>query len=113
MALMGGVIDLDVLNDVIRHKERFSAIPFENAFEWAAQQADLYPQPQAENIESRLDSEWEKVPSDYPSILSPTSSISFWVPSISSILRENTPHCGKSTSFRDRLQVLYHTLSHL
>ena len=53
------IVPLEVLNEVVRAKQSSSAILFENVFDWAAEHAELCPEPD-ETLESFFCSEWRK-----------------------------------------------------
>lgn len=58
--LIVDLISFDVLNEIIRHRESSSDIPFKNILDWAAEHAELCPLPEEQTLETRFSSEWKK-----------------------------------------------------
>lgn len=60
MAILVEIVSLDILTDVVRNKQEDADIPFENIFEWAAENAPLCPEPPDPSMKARFQAEWKK-----------------------------------------------------
>ena len=59
-AVIAEMVSLDALQKGVKHQQSGSAAPFTNVFDWAAEQAELCPDPNDHTIERQLGSEWRK-----------------------------------------------------
>lgn len=60
MGIFAEILDLDILTDVISTKCEDAEIPFDNVFEWAAENASICPKPIETSVKANFLAEWKR-----------------------------------------------------
>lgn len=60
MAILTEIVSLDILTNVVRFKQNKSDIPFDNIFDWAAENAPLCPEPPDHSLKASFLAEWRR-----------------------------------------------------
>ncbi len=60
MAFLIDIISFELLDDTVKFREKHSAVPYDNVFDWAAEHAPFCPEPEDHSLKTRVYSEWKK-----------------------------------------------------